>query len=234
MIATLESLRDIGNTVIVVEHDEDTIRAADHVVEMGPGPGVHGGDAWSCRGRSTTCWRARRRRRGSSSPAGGRSPRPARRRTGNGKRWSCAGARENNLKSVDVTFPARHARGHHRRLRVGQEHAGQRGSLQGAVEAAGGHADAAGRARRGGRPRARPQGRQHRPVADRPEQPLEPGDVRRLLRHDPRPVHAGAALGRARLQGGPVQLQRQGRPVRGVPGRRRRSPRSSTSCPTWR
>src|SRR5207248_5071628 len=43
MIATLEHLRDIGNTVIVVEHDEDTIRAADHVVEMGPGPGVHGG-----------------------------------------------------------------------------------------------------------------------------------------------------------------------------------------------
>src|SRR5204862_1708857 len=43
MIATLEGLRDLGNTVIVVEHDEDTIRAADHVVEMGPGPGVHGG-----------------------------------------------------------------------------------------------------------------------------------------------------------------------------------------------
>ena len=44
MIATLERLRDIGNTVIVVEHDEDTIRAADHIVEMGPGPGVHGGE----------------------------------------------------------------------------------------------------------------------------------------------------------------------------------------------
>src|SRR5581483_7658509 len=44
MIATLERLRDLGNTVIVVEHDEDTIRAADHVVEMGPGPGVHGGE----------------------------------------------------------------------------------------------------------------------------------------------------------------------------------------------
>ena len=41
--ATLKSLRNIGNTVIVVEHDEDTIRAADHIVEMGPGPGVHGG-----------------------------------------------------------------------------------------------------------------------------------------------------------------------------------------------
>ena len=43
MIATLESLRDIGNTVIVVEHDEDTIRAADHIIEMGPGAGIHGG-----------------------------------------------------------------------------------------------------------------------------------------------------------------------------------------------
>jgi excinuclease ABC subunit A len=53
MIATLESLRDIGNTVIVVEHDEDTIRAADHIVEMGPGPGVHGGEV-VVQGRSMT------------------------------------------------------------------------------------------------------------------------------------------------------------------------------------
>ena len=42
MISTMRRLRDIGNTVIVVEHDEDTIRAADHIIEMGPGPGVHG------------------------------------------------------------------------------------------------------------------------------------------------------------------------------------------------
>src|SRR4029079_17790347 len=44
MIGTLESLRDIGNPVVVGEHDADTIRAADHIVEMGPGPGVHGGE----------------------------------------------------------------------------------------------------------------------------------------------------------------------------------------------
>ena len=44
MIRTLQRLRDIGNTVIVVEHDEETIRAADHIIEMGPGPGVHGGE----------------------------------------------------------------------------------------------------------------------------------------------------------------------------------------------
>ena len=76
MIATLESLRDIGNTVIVVEHDEDTIRAADHLVEMGPGPGVHGG-RWWCRERSTTYSRARRRRPGSFSRASDRSPPPS-------------------------------------------------------------------------------------------------------------------------------------------------------------
>ena len=64
MIATLESLRDIGNTVIVVEHDEDTIRAADHIVEMGPGPGRsrrRGRGAGDARGRRS---RARRRRPG--------------------------------------------------------------------------------------------------------------------------------------------------------------------------
>ena len=43
MISTLQSLRDLGNTVVVVEHDEDTILAADHIVEMGSGPGIHGG-----------------------------------------------------------------------------------------------------------------------------------------------------------------------------------------------
>ena len=69
MIATLESLRDIGNTVIVVEHDEDTIRAADHVIEMGPGPGVHGGKVVVQGTLDGRARRARRRRRGSSCRA---------------------------------------------------------------------------------------------------------------------------------------------------------------------
>ncbi len=104
MIATLESLRDIGNTVIVVEHDEDTIRAADHIVEMGPGPGVHGGrvvaqgtlaDIMACEESPT-----------GQFFSGKRSiPMPKRRRTGNGKTLIVRGARENNLKSVDVAFP---------------------------------------------------------------------------------------------------------------------------------
>jgi excinuclease ABC subunit A len=104
MIATLESLRDIGNTVIVVEHDEDTIRAADHVVEMGPGPGVHGGtvvvqgtieDVLSCQASPTGQFLS-----GARSIAV-----PKKRREGNGHALTVRRARENNLKSIDVTFP---------------------------------------------------------------------------------------------------------------------------------
>ncbi len=104
MIATLESLRDIGNTVIVVEHDEDTIRAADHIVEMGPGPGIHGGtvvvqgtlrDLLACKASPTGQYLSGKRSIES----------PKRRRKGNGKILKVRGARENNLKAVDVVFP---------------------------------------------------------------------------------------------------------------------------------
>jgi excinuclease ABC subunit A len=104
MIATLESLRDIGNTVIVVEHDEETIRAADHIVEMGPGPGVHGGtvvvqgtlaNLLACKTSPTGQYLSGKRSIAT----------PKRRRKGNGKVLTVRGARENNLKSVDVAFP---------------------------------------------------------------------------------------------------------------------------------
>ena len=104
MIATLESLRAIGNTVIVVEHDEDTIRAADHIVEMGPGPGVHGGlvvvqgtidDVLACKRSPTGQYLSGRRT----------IAMPKQRRRGNGKTLVVRGARENNLKSIDVEIP---------------------------------------------------------------------------------------------------------------------------------
>jgi excinuclease ABC subunit A len=104
MIATLERLRDIGNTVIVVEHDEDTIRSADHVIEMGIGAGIHGGevvaqgtlkDVLACKASPT-----------GQFLSGKRSiVTPKQRRAGNGKQLVIRGARENNLKSVDVTIP---------------------------------------------------------------------------------------------------------------------------------
>ena len=104
MISTLESLRDIGNTLIVVEHDEDTIRAADHIVEMGPGPGVHGGtvvvegtlpDVLTCKASPTGQYLSGRRT----------IALPQKRRPGNGHTLVLRGARENNLKSIDVVFP---------------------------------------------------------------------------------------------------------------------------------
>jgi excinuclease ABC subunit A len=104
MIATLERLRDIGNTVIVVEHDEDTIRAADHVVEMGPGPGVHGGTVvvqgtiaqiLACKASPTGQFLS-----GKRSIA-----MPKKRRKGNGGALRVRGARENNLKAIDVVIP---------------------------------------------------------------------------------------------------------------------------------
>jgi excinuclease ABC subunit A len=104
MIATLESLRDIGNTVIVVEHDEETIRAADHLVEMGPGPGVHGGqvvvqgtiaDLLACPASPTGQFLSGKRSIAT----------PRKRRAGNGKTLTVRGARENNLKAVDVAVP---------------------------------------------------------------------------------------------------------------------------------
>ncbi len=104
MISTLESLRDIGNTVIVVEHDEDTIRAADHIVEMGPGPGVHGGavvvqgnlrDVLACKASPTGQFLSGKRF----------IETPRQRRKGNGKALTVRGARENNLRNVSVTIP---------------------------------------------------------------------------------------------------------------------------------
>jgi excinuclease ABC subunit A len=104
MIRTIESLRDIGNTVIVVEHDEDTIRAADHVIEMGPGAGVHGGrvvvegtlaDVLACKASPTGQFLSGKRSIAT----------PAKRRAGNGHTLAVRGARENNLKAIDVTLP---------------------------------------------------------------------------------------------------------------------------------
>ena len=104
MIATLESLRDIGNTVIVVEHDEDTIRAADHIVEMGPGPGVHGGEV-VVQGSLANVLACKASPTGQFLSGKRRIAMPARRRGGNGHELMVRGASENNLKHIDVRFP---------------------------------------------------------------------------------------------------------------------------------
>jgi excinuclease ABC subunit A len=104
LIETLRHLRDIGNTVIVVEHDEDTIRAADHVVEMGPRAGVHGGEV-VVQGTIKEIEASANSLTGAYLSGRKQIAVPAQRRPGNGKYLSIRGAAENNLRSVDVDIP---------------------------------------------------------------------------------------------------------------------------------
>jgi excinuclease ABC subunit A len=104
MIKTLKRLRDIGNTVIVVEHDEATMRAADHIIEMGPGPGVHGGEVVA-QGTLAQILKSKRSLTGQYLSGKKCIPRPEAHRTANGKALVVRGARENNLKHIDVHIP---------------------------------------------------------------------------------------------------------------------------------
>ena len=104
MIGTLEQLRDIGNTVLVVEHDEDTIRAADYLVEMGPGPGIHGGRVVA-QGTLADLLKCKTSPTGQYLSGTRAIATPDRRRKGNGQALVIRGARENNLKGIDVAIP---------------------------------------------------------------------------------------------------------------------------------
>jgi excinuclease ABC subunit A len=104
LIHTLQRLRDIGNSVIVVEHDEETIRAADHVVEVGPGPGIHGGQI-VVQGSVEEIERCPDSVTGHYLSGRQRIDVPSARRAPNGKRLRVIGARQNNLKGIDIEFP---------------------------------------------------------------------------------------------------------------------------------
>ena len=104
LLKTMKDLRDLGNTLLVVEHDEDTMREADYIIDVGPGAGVHGGEivaagtpeeVMNTPGSITGDYLAGRRK----------IPVPKERRTGNGKHLKVIGAAENNLRHIDVDFP---------------------------------------------------------------------------------------------------------------------------------
>ena len=104
LLRTLRQLRDLGNTLIVVEHDEETMRAADHIIDIGPGAGVNGGrvvaagtveDLCACPESVTGQYLSGKKK----------IPVPQQRRAGSGKRLLIRGACENNLKNIDVTIP---------------------------------------------------------------------------------------------------------------------------------
>ena len=104
MIETLRKLRDIGNTVIVVEHDESTIRAADHIIELGPGPGVHGGEI-VVQGKLKTILECPESLTGLYMSGQREIPLPEQRRDLNGTFLSITGASENNLRNIDIDIP---------------------------------------------------------------------------------------------------------------------------------
>lgn len=104
LIATLERLRDVGNTLIVVEHDEDTIRSADYVVDVGPGAGVHGGEI-VCSGTVQDVIDCKESVTGKYLSGELYVPVPQERRRGNGNFLTVHGARKNNLKNIDVSIP---------------------------------------------------------------------------------------------------------------------------------
>ena len=104
LLGTLKQLRDLGNTLIVVEHDEDTMRAADYVVDVGPGAGIHGGEIVAA-GTLDEIIAQPRSVTGQYLSGVKKIPVPSRRRVGNGEVLTIRGATENNLKDVDVSIP---------------------------------------------------------------------------------------------------------------------------------
>ena len=104
LIATLKRLRDLGNTVIVVEHDEDTMRAADYIVDIGPGAGVHGGQI-VCTGTYQDIVACKESVTGQYLSGAKHIPVPESRRQGNGKSLCFFGAAEHNLQNIDVEIP---------------------------------------------------------------------------------------------------------------------------------
>ncbi len=104
LLATLKRLRDLGNTVIVVEHDEDTMYAADTIVDVGPGAGIHGGEI-VCTGNVEAIKACEQSVTGQYLSGKRRVPVPEERRKGNGKFLEIRGAAENNLKKINVKIP---------------------------------------------------------------------------------------------------------------------------------
>ncbi|MDE6594090.1 MAG: excinuclease ABC subunit UvrA [Oscillospiraceae bacterium] len=104
LIATLKRLRDLGNTLIVVEHDEDTMRAADFIVDIGPYAGVRGGEI-ICTGTAKEIMECERSITGAYLSGRLKVPVPEKRREGNGNVLTVKGCRENNLKGIEVSIP---------------------------------------------------------------------------------------------------------------------------------
>ena len=219
LIDTLLRLRDLGNTVLVVEHDEETIREADWIVDIGPGAGEHGGDvvySGPVKGitkvKESITGQYLAGKKSIPLPTAAPSARP--RVAGDQGR---ARAQPAQHRRAD---PARLLRRHHRRQRQRQEHAGARHPAAGA-DAADLQVEARGRqAQEDRRSRSARQGDRHGSVTDRSHTTIEPGHLHRCVRQHPQAVRHHRRGEGPRLHARALQLQRAGRSLRGVLRRR--------------
>ena len=194
LLATLEQLRDLGNTVIVVEHDEETMRAADHVIDLGPGAGKHGGDVIA---EGTVDEIARNPRRSPGEYLQRRAARSPSRASGARRSASsairdrrarasttCATSTSRSRSGCSSRSPACRARASPRSIEDILHRALARHFYRARVDP--------GRARAHHGARAHRQGHRHRPEPDRPHAALQPGDVHRAVHADPRAVRRAA------------------------------------------
>ena len=124
LISTLKNMRDIGNTLIVVEHDEDTMLAADYLIDMGPGAGVHGGEIIAI-GTPDEVANHPDSLTGQYLLGKKFIPLPVERRKSDGRSIEITGAKENNLKNVSVKLPLGYVYRCHRCLRIREEYIDQ-------------------------------------------------------------------------------------------------------------
>ncbi len=125
MIATLEHMRDLGNTLIVVEHDEDTMLAADYIIDIGPGAGIHGGRVIA-KGTPKQIMEDPNSLTGQYLSGRKFIPVNPNRRKPDGRWLEIRGARENNLKNLNVKILGRRIHGRNGRVRLREIDAGQR------------------------------------------------------------------------------------------------------------
>jgi excinuclease ABC subunit A len=201
LLQTLRNLRDMGNTVLVVEHDEDAIRSADYVVDIGPGAGIHGGyvvaegtpaevtaNPASMTGDYLSGRKTDFRPKNASTAEPGQNTERRRRL-------------RQQPEGCHARPAARPADLHHRRFRLGQIDADQRHALRRGGQASLWLEHRAGAVQGNHRPRTIRQGDQRRPVADRPHAALQPGDLHRAADADSRVFRPSAGIARPRATG---------------------------------
>ena len=229
LLETLKRLRDLGNTVIVVEHDEDAIRLADYVLDIGPGAGMHGGHIVA-QGTPAEIMKNPKSLTGKYLTGEMSVAIPERKPPNHRRTIKVINARGNNLKNVSAEIPlglftcvTGVSGGGKSTLLIDTLYKAIARKLNNASE--------------GAAPHDRIEGLEHiDKIIDIDQSPIgrtpafQPRDLYRRLHADPRMVRGPARGESARLRAGTVFLQRQGRPLRGLPGRRRHQDRDALSA----